>query len=192
MMRCYSCHRLSLRTICNECRDRLFAPTIRKRKVGSLDVISFYRYSSVESLLLHKHKPEGYRIFRELADATLKPFIENFVREDSKPVAVIGIDETIKGGYSHVAAMTRQMKTRLSTPLHASLLSRNRVNYAGKTLQYRLDHPRDFHYRGPKGIDAILVDDIITTGITLQEAQSTLKRYHVNVLFALTLADARG
>jgi len=155
-------------------------------------VISFYRYSVIEPLLLHKHKPEGYRIFRDLAKVTLKPFIENFVREDPKPVAIIGIDETIKNGYSHVAAMTRQMKTRISKPLHAALLSRNSVNYAGKTLQYRLNHPRDFRYRGPEGIDAILIDDIITTGITLQEAQSILKHHHVNVLFALTLADARG
>ncbi len=191
-MRCFSCHRFSLKTICTDCRERLFAPAITKRKVGSLDVISFYRYSTIESLLLHKHKPEGYRIFRNLAEVTLKPFIENFVREDSKPVAIIGIDETIKGGYSHVAAMTKQMRTKLSTPLHASLLSQNSANYAGKTLQYRLDHPRDFRYRGPRGIDVILVDDIITTGITLQEAQSILKRYDVNVLFALTLADARA
>lgn len=191
-MRCFSCHRLSIRSVCSDCRERLFVPTITKRDVGTLEVISFYRYSVIEPLLLHKHRPEGYRIFRDLAKVTLKPFIENFVREDPKPVAIIGIDETIKNGYSHVAAMTRQMKTRISKPLHAALLSRNSVNYAGKTLQYRLNHPRDFRYRGPEGIDAILIDDIITTGITLQEAQNILKHHHVNVLFALTLADARG
>ncbi len=191
-MRCYSCHHLSFKTLCSECQEKLFVPTIRKRKAGSLEVISFYRYSVLEPLLLHKHQPEGYRIFKDLAKVTMKPFIENFVREDSKPVAIIGIDETVRGGYSHVAAMTRQMRNKLSAPLHASLLSQNSVNYAGKTLQYRLDHPRDFRYQGPEGIDAILVDDIITTGITLQEAQSTLIRHNVNVLFALTLADARG
>jgi competence protein ComFC len=191
-MRCFSCHRFSFRTLCRDCQERLFAPTVRKRKAGSLEVISFYRYSVIEPLLLHKHKPEGYRIFRDLAGMTLKPFIENFVHEDHKPVMIIGIDETVKGGYAHVAAMTRQMRGDLSTPLHASLLSQNSINYAGKTLQYRLDHPRDFRYRGPEGIDAILVDDIITTGITLQEAQHTLMHHNVNVLFALTLADARG
>lgn len=191
-MRCFSCHRFSPKTVCADCRERFFVPKIRKRTVGSLEVISFYSYSTIESLLLHKHKPEGYRIFKDLAEATLKPFIENFVREDPEPVAIIGIDETIKNGYSHVACMTQRMKTPLSTPLHASLLSRNSVNYAGKTLQYRLDHPRDFRYRGPRGVDVVLVDDIITTGITLQEAQSTLKRYDVNILFALTLADARA
>ena len=191
-MRCFSCHRFTLKTVCRECRERLFVPTITKRKVGTLEVISFYRYSVLEPLLLHKHRPEGYRIFRDLANVTLKPFIENFVRQDPKPVAIVGIDETVKNGYSHVAAMTRQMKTRSSTPLHASLLSRNSVNYAGKTLQYRLNHPRDFRYHGPEGIDVILVDDIITTGITLQEAQQTLREHHINVLFALTLADAKG
>jgi len=191
-MRCYSCHRLSLKPLCSDCRKRLFVPTIRKRRAGSLEVISFYRYSLLESLLLHKHKPEGYRIFKDLARMTLKPFVENFLREDPRPVAIIGIDEKVKGGYAHVAVMTREMRSALSTPLHASLLSRNSVNYAGKTLQYRLDHPREFLYRGPEGIDAILVDDIITTGITLQEAQGILAEHHVNVLFALTLADARG
>jgi len=191
-VRCFSCHRFSFKTICTDCRERLFAPTITKRTVGSLEVISFYRYSTIESLLLHKHKPEGYRIFGDLAEVTLKPFIENFVHEDPEPIGIIGIDETIKNGYSHVACMTQYMKTSFSSPLHASLLSRNSVNYAGKTLQYRLDHPRDFRYRGPQGIDVILVDDIITTGITLQEAQSTLKQHNVNVLFALTLADARA
>ena len=190
-MRCFSCHRFSLRTICNDCRERLFVPTIRKRKVGTLEVISFYRYSTIESLLLHKHKAEGYRIFRDLSAWTMKPFMQNFIGSDPEPVGIIGVDESIRSGYSHVACMTRQMKTALSRPLHASLLSRNPVNYAGKTLQYRLNHPRDFRYRGPEGIDAILVDDIVTTGITLQEAQQTLKRHNVNVLFALTLADAK-
>jgi competence protein ComFC len=63
------------------------------------------------------------------------------------------------------------------------------VNYSGKTLQFRLDHPRDFLYTGKSNTDVILVDDIITTGITLQEAQKVLMDHGVNVLFALTLAD---
>ncbi len=68
-------------------------------------------------------------------------------------------------------------------------MAKNRVNYSGRSLQYRLDNPRDFVYKGKSGIDVILVDDIITTGITLQEAQKVLIEKGVNVLFALTLAD---
>ena len=64
-----------------------------------------------------------------------------------------------------------------------------RSGYAGKSLQFRLDNPRDFDYHGKKDVDVILVDDIITTGITLQEAQKVLTQSGVNVLFALVLAD---
>ena len=190
-MRCFSCYRLSLKALCSECRERYFTPVVKKRKVGTLEVISFFPYSAVEPLLLHKHKPEGYRIFGELAEITVKPFIRSFVHHDPETLSIIGIDERVKNGYSHVACMTGKMKTVYSKPLHASLLSQNRVNYAGKTLQYRLNNPRNFSYSGPEGMDAILVDDIVTTGITLQEAQKTLSEHSVNVLFALTLADAR-
>jgi len=190
-MRCFSCHSWSLKSICKECQARLFEPAIRRRKVGTLEVISFYPYSAIESLLLHKHKPEGHRIYRDLARITLKPFIQKYTEADPNQVSIIGVDERIKKGYSHVACMTHTMKTDRSKPLHSVLLSANSITYAGKTLQYRLDHPRDFRYSGPSQIDAILVDDIVTTGITLQEAQNKLIEHGVNVLFALTLADAR-
>jgi len=58
-------------------------------------------------------------------------------------------------------------------------------------LDFRLENSRDFRYSGKSDIEAILVDDTITTGITLQEAYILLEKYNVNVLFALTLADAK-
>lgn len=190
-MRCFSCHRLSLKSLCHECQVGLFLPTIKKRFVGSLEVVSFYRYSTIEPLLLQKHKPNGYRIFNNLAEITMQPFIKNFLLADPTQVSIIGIDERVESGYSHVACLTHKMKTENSIVLPASLLSQNRVKYAGKTLQYRLDNPRDFLYRGPSNIDVILVDDIVTTGSTLHEAKSLLTQYGINTLFALTLADAR-
>jgi len=188
-MRCFSCSKLSLKIICKICEEQLFVPTVSTRKVGTLDVISFFKYSTLESLLLTKHKPEGYRIYKSLAKMTMKPFIEEFVESDDRDVYIVGIDEHVKSGYAHVALLTRAMKTKHSIPQHSALMSKNRVNYSGKTLQYRLEHPRDFIYTGKSDIDVILIDDIITTGITLQEAQKVLTAHGVNVLFALTLAD---
>jgi competence protein ComFC len=133
----------------------------------------------------------GYRIYKAFANMTVKPFMHEFINGVEKPIYIIGIDETIKQGYSNVAILTHAMKTPLSIPLHHSLIAQNRVNYAGKSLQFRLDNPRDFKYKGKEGIDAILVDDTITTGVTLQEAYSTLQQHNVNVLFALTLSDAK-
>ncbi len=188
-MRCFSCSKLSVKIICRRCLEQLFIPTISTRKVGTLDVISFFKYTTLEALLHSKHKPEGYRIYKALAKMTMKPFIEEFVESDDRDVYIVGIDEYVKSGYSHVALLTRAMKTKSSIIQHSSLMAQNRVNYSGKNLQFRLDHPRDFIYKGKSNIDVILVDDIITTGITLQEAQKVLMSHGVNILFALTLAD---
>ena len=189
-MRCYSCSRLSLDIICKLCKNNLFSTTISTRTLGTLDVISFYKYSNLESLLITKHTPHGYRIYKFLAQITMKPFIEEFIEHDDMIVYIVGIDEYIKNGYSHVSLLTHAMKTKKSLPIYAKLIAKNRVQYAGKDLQFRLNNPRNFLYTGKQNIDVILVDDIITTGITLQEAQKILLEHGVNVLFALTLADA--
>jgi len=190
-MRCFSCHSFSIDILCDICRKNLFTPTIKSRTIGSLEVISFYRYSTIEPLLLHKHKAEGYRIFNYLSKITMRPFIQRFVEEDQKSIYIVGIDEKIKNGYSHIACLTHCMQTGSSKVLHSSLLAQNSVTYAGKTLQYRIQNPRDFIYNNISDIDVVLVDDIITTGITLQEAERVLKKSGINVLFALTIADAR-
>jgi len=120
---------------------------------------------------------------------TLKPFIETFVANDNRDVYIVGIDEYVKSGYAHVAILTRAMKTKSSKPQYSTLMAQNRVNYSGKSLQFRLENPREFQYTGKPDVDVILVDDIITRGITLQEAQKVLMAHGVNVLFALTLAN---
>ena len=101
------------------------------------------------------------------------------------------MDEYVGSGYSHTALLARELGTKYTKIRHGKLLAKNRVSYSGKDLQFRLSHPREFRYTGKKDIDVILVDDTITTGITLQEAQSVLLQHGVNVLFALTLADAK-
>ncbi|MEA1879670.1 MAG: ComF family protein [Campylobacterota bacterium] len=162
---------------------------MQTRTIGTLDVISFYSYTSIEALLHTKHKPEGYRVYKALAKITMKPFIAEFIESDERDIYIVGIDEHVKSGYSHVSVLTKSMQTIHSHPLHSKLMAQNRVNYSGKSLQFRLENPREFSYTGKTNIDVILVDDIITTGITLQEAQSVLQKNGVNVLFALTLAN---
>ncbi|MFK5974937.1 MAG: ComF family protein [Sulfurovum sp.] len=189
-MRCFICAKLSLPIICTSCHNKLLIPNITTRKLGNLKVISLFKYSEISILLLTKHKPEGYRVYRYLGKKFMKPFIEEFVSPYNKDIYIIGIDEVIKGGYSHVAILTNSMKTKLSKPLYASLIATNSINYAGRDLEFRLDNPRDFIYKGSSNIEVVLVDDLITTGLTIQEAKELLLEYNVTVLFALTLGDA--
>lgn len=191
-MRCYSCGKLSFKAVCETCKKTLFVPSTQTRRIGTLDVISFYSYTTLEPLLLTKHKPEGWRIYRELGRMLFQPFMKEFVEHDNGVVYVIGVDEDVRSGYSHVAQLTHAMKMSGVHVAHGVLRARNRVNYSGKPLQYRLENPRDFLYKGKTNISAILVDDIVTTGMTLQEAQKTLARHGVDVLFALTLASAQA
>lgn len=190
-MRCLSCQKLSFKTFCKECQTSLLKPNITKRVVGTLDVYSFYKYSNIENMLLTKHTSLGYRVFSAISKITFKPFINELILNDDREIYIVGIDENVKNGYSHVALLTHSMKTKHSKVLQASLLSSNNIKYSGKTLQFRLENRRNFIYNGKKDIDVILIDDIITTGTTLQEAKEVLQKDGVNVLFALTLADAQ-
>ncbi len=188
-MRCLSCHKLSVTTFCKKCQERLLKPTITKRTINNLEVYSFFKYQHIQDLLLTKHTPQGFKIYKALAKLSFKLFIGNFIKNDPRDVYVIGVDENVKSGYSHVALLTHEMSHKHVKVLHGKLMARNLVNYSGKKLQYRLENPRDFVYSGKKNIEVILVDDIITTGTTLKEAKQVLEKDGVEVLFALTLAD---
>ena len=190
-MRCLSCHKLSISTFCETCQNNFLKPSITKRRFGSLDVYSFFNYQHIEDLLLTKHTPQGYQLYRALARLSFRPFIQKFVENDPREVYVIGVDENVKSGYSHVALLTHEMRHKQVHIEHAKLMATNGVNYSGKPLQFRLENPREFIYSGKKDIEVILVDDIVTTGTTLKEAKEILKQSGVEVLFALTLASVR-
>ena len=191
-MRCLGCGGFSIRPLCAECTSKFLAPAISKRKAGSLEVISFFGYKDISPLLLSKHTPSGYRLYKYISQAVLKPFFLEFASNIDESVSLVAIDERVsKSGYSHTALLSHHAANSKIIPQHAKLLAGNDITYAGKPLQYRLDHPREFQYRGRSGIEVILIDDIITTGITLQQAQAEIESHDVEVLFAVTLADAR-
>lgn len=112
----------------------MFIPSIGTHKIGALNVISFYKYAGLETLLHTKHKPEGYRIYKALAKITMKPFMEEFVETDDRAVYIIGVDKYVKNGYAHVAVLTCAIETKYSIPLHSALMVQSRVNYSGKGL----------------------------------------------------------
>ena len=103
----------------------------------------------------------------------------------------IAIDDYPKKGYSHTAILNYYLKSKFIKPLYKLLLAKNDISYAGKNLELRLNNPRGFEYYGNKNIEVILVDDIITTGTTINEAKDVLAKYGVKVSFCLVLVDKR-
>ena len=173
------CKEFSLSHICKNCKSLLKPEFIRKD-----DVISFYRYEDIEFLIKFKYEKFGSFIFKELA----APFFL-FSKNYPEVLNVIPIDDKIDKGYSHTAILAKAMKK--DNKLYSTLHSKNNIKYAGKSLEFRLSNPREFEYKGPRDIDVVLIDDIVTTKTTINEAKEVLKRENVNVLFSLVLADLR-
>lgn len=187
-MRCQLCLNLSWQPLCKNCLKTLLKPTLSTRVLeNGLEVYSFYKYSEIKNLLHTKHTYQGAKIFSLLAKNAFIPFIKTLT---CKNVFSIPIDDTITSGYSHSAILAKALALHVK-PLYGALRAKNKVRYSGKSLHVRKKEKRDFTIKCKSGIDVILVDDIVTTGLTLSEASLTCKEHGVNVLFAMTLADAK-
>ena len=169
--------------ICSKCQNRYLKPKIRKKD----NIFSFYDYETIEHFIKYKYHKFGHRVFKILSHNSVK-FFANQLNDN---FFIIPVDDRIDKGYSHTAVMANSMKTKYLKPLYNVLHSTNKVRYAGKSLQFRLQNPRNFEYTGSKNIDVILVDDISTTGLTLNEAKECLEKYGVNVALCVVLANLR-
>ncbi|MHC3995495.1 ComF family protein [Thiomicrolovo sp. ZZH C-3] len=188
-MRCLLCESWSFSRICRACREEHLTPSLHTRKiVGKLSVHSFYRYDEIEPLLLTKHTDIGHHLYRIMASLSFAPYAKALGPEEA--VAVIAVDDHVRHGYSHTAVLARAMKTAVLIPRHTVLRDRSGHRYSGQDFQYRLTHPRDFTIKPFPETKVILVDDILTTGLTLTQAAEALEREGKEVLFCLTLADA--
>ncbi len=184
------CESLSLKHICKTCQNEFLSPSFYERNLlGKIPVYSFYKYQEIESLLLTKHTNLGYYIYTILAQNSFKLFAKSF--EYKNTIASLGIDDHTRNGYSHTAILNKQLKSGVFRPLYAKLRASSNVSYSGKDYQFRLLNPRNFNIKKFKEEDVVLIDDIITTGLTLTQAVQALEKDGKNVLFCLTLADAR-
>jgi competence protein ComFC len=188
MLHCFSCGEPSFPIICGHCAANLLAPTLTTREIGGIKVFSFYKYSEIEKFLLTKHTSVGAKILELLAQESFTKFAENF--EFVEPLSVAPIDDHAKSGYSHTAILANALSSKLLKPAYGSLRATNHVSYAGQSLEFRRQNPRNFIFK-PTPYDVVLVDDIITTGETIKEAINAIQAGGKETLFALTLADAR-
>ncbi len=188
-MRCLLCESLSLTHICHSCQKEFLTPSLYKRELSkNIQVISFYKYSEIKNLLHTKHTDIGYYVYSILAKNSFEKFAKNF--EYSSTIFSIPIDDKVTNLYSHTAILNRSLKSRSIKPLFNKLRAKNSVTYSGKSKEFRILNPRDFKVKDVVKKELILVDDIITTGSTLNEAVKTLEKYDNTILFCLTLADA--
>jgi len=193
-MRCFSCDNLSFDPICKDCIREFLKPEMLEKEIGNLKVISFFDYNNTAEFIKSKYISSGARVYKFIAKKYFQPFIKAYVESyKDRKLYLIGVDEDINSReYSNISILMHYgAKENKAKALHNVLKAKNKVKYAGKSLEYRLNNPRNFIYSGPKDISAILIDDTVTTGSTLEEASRVLKSYGVKIDFALTVSMAK-
>ncbi len=188
-MKCLSCEKLSFQIICKTCQKNLLSPSFHKRELEKdFFNYSFYSFSEIEDLISSKYYSHGDRVFNTLAKLSFKKFAQNFEFNDL--VYSIGIDEHTRHGFSQTAILSRHLKSKYIKPLYSKLIATNIIKYAGHDLEFRKKNKRKFK-TNLTNKKIILVDDMITTGTTILEAKEVLEKRDNEVLFSLTLADAK-
>ncbi len=189
-MRCISCECLSWNIICKECQTNLLQASFNKRELeNDFFVYNFYEYEEIKNLISTKYKFHGDRVFNILAKLAFKKFSNNF--NFTTNVVAIPIDDHTRHGFSQSAILARYLKSKNIKPIYNTLKATNIVKFAGKDLEFRQNNQRNFIYTGTNNLQVILVDDLVTTGLTILEAKECLENHGCEVLFALTLSDAR-
>ncbi len=188
-MKCIICGKWSIKLVCNICDNTITLSPQKRISYDGFAVYSFFAYQSVEYLLKSKYHLIGSKIYKILAHKAYSYFKDN-VKGDFSDTYAIGIDDRVERFYSHSGVIVREFR-HIFKPIIGALIATNGIHYAGKSLEYRQHNKKGFIYSGLDNINAILIDDIITSGLSLKEARETLESHGVIVPFALTLCDAR-
>ena len=189
-MRCITCEKLSFYIICKKCQNNLLRATFKKRELSkNFYVYSFYEYEEIKNLINTKYSFYGDRVFNILAKLAFKKFSSNFTFNTK--IIGIPIDDHTRHDFSQTAILAKHLKSKFIKPIYNTLKATNIIKYAGKDLEFRKKNRRNFRYKGQKNIQVILVDDLVTTGLTILEAKECLENHGCEVLFALTLSDAK-
>lgn len=99
-------------------------------------------------------------------------------------------------GYNQSFVFAQGISSMTNVPVHADILSKNKKNESqtGKNRSERLNNVESVYYLKKSGIitgkNILLVDDVITTGSTLEACLSVLKQDHPKSMSIVTLACA--
>ncbi|AJC86590.1 ComF family protein [Campylobacter sp. RM16704] len=189
-MRCFNCHGFSLTSFCSACREELLEYSLGIRKLeGNFKVYYFYQYEQIKHLIHFKHKFQGYFVLNALAKLSFAKFKDFF--NPSYEINAIALDDKTYKDYSHTAILTHHLKTKFIKPMYHTLQASSEIKYSGKNLQFRKSNKRLYKLLKYPKYPVILVDDIVTTGLSLLEAKEILEKNNIEVLFALVLANAK-
>ena len=205
---CDKCIRIPRRVTgerCFKCSKHLdspyaeYCPDCEKHKKSFIKGIALYEYDSVKDSInsfKNNSKPE-FAVF--YADQIVKYLSDTIKRFDADVLVPIPLhpSKLKKRGYNQSELLANELSKRLGIPVDTHLLERTKKTKEQKKLtgNERLKNTVGaFHMpqNGVKYNNIILVDDVYTTGATLDEASRTLISGGLKDVYFVTVAIGSG
>lgn len=197
--RCVFCRRLSGRgePVCKACRERYpdVPPAQRVRHLAGLDCLAplWYTGRVRDALLRYKFRDRsGYApVFGNFMRKCLD---ENRISCDSITWVPLNRRRLRQRGYDQARLLAEDLSRRLSVPCLPTLqkIRNNPRQSAAGNAEKRRRNVKGVYAALPEadpgGKTILLVDDIVTTGATLSEAASVLRKAGAASVIGLTLA----
>ena len=205
---CDKCIRIPRRVTgerCFKCSKHLdsphaeYCPDCEKHKKAFLRGIALYEYDSVKDSInsfKNNARPEYAAFYADGIERYLSDIIKTFNADVLVPIPLHPA-KFKKRGYNQSELLANELSKRLDIPVDTHLLERTKKTKEQKKLSgnERLKNTVGaFHMpQNDVKLDTVLVlDDVYTTGATMEEATRTLMRGGVNKVYFVTAAIGIG
>jgi predicted amidophosphoribosyltransferase len=181
-MLCQTCHSFSDVFLCDRCRANL-RPAAERILEGGIRLVAAFDHTGVARALVHDLKYRGLTRFADLVVEKVAPRVPRL------PVVPVprawsrrlryGVDPAREIGVRLADALDVPLWDCLAAPIHA------RRRAGG-------DHSRPaprFRARASTGGQFLLVDDVVTTGVTVRSAATTIGMGRLALVVAANTAD---